>query len=447
MIIDHIGDFINSRRYSSITTSNPDPIQYPDYYKAIRHEVILNEGDMLYIPFGWFHHVFSEDVNSNTKVNLAINFWKHTTKDEYSVSIKDYSEKNIKKYNCVISNDEYLDYNESNFPFITSHSCNKFSFSNFYESMSNIPLYYQTSKTTIFESDLVSKEISNDDDTYILDEFLQTNNSKSESESKYIAQNNIMKYKDFDWIKSITPPFFDNFDEINLWMNKGHISSTNHYDSYDNILCQLQGTKRIFLFPPSERYNLYLHNRFNLQFILNTYKKLNELNKSVNRTQDIYIKTYDSSIEPSICKLIINSNKNFTQVIDISPELDNVFFKLLNKSILSYINYIIDTQNKIPLIQDCVDSGYFIHCLNSINDSQKYPYQLDNTILKYMWFLNDSTPVYINGIEIEAKAGRLLIYPAHFTYIEKEIDTVKNKWICYGYFYHPRRDSNPQSHD
>ena len=71
MIIDHIGDFINSRRYSSITTSNPDPIQYPNYYQAIRHEVVLNEGDMLYIPFGWFHHVFSEDVNSNTKVNLS----------------------------------------------------------------------------------------------------------------------------------------------------------------------------------------------------------------------------------------------------------------------------------------------------------------------------------------------------------------------------------------
>ena len=328
MIIDHIGDFINSRRYSSVTTSNPDPIQYPDYYKAIRYEVVLNEGDMLYIPFGWFHHVFSENVNSNTNINLAVNFWKHTTKDEYIVSIKDYFKTKIKKYKYV-SNEEYLAYNESNFPFITSYSSEKFSFLNFYESMSNIPLYYETSKTTIFESDIVSKEKSNDG-TYILDDFLQK--KYSESQSEYIAQNNITKYKDFDWIKSITPSFFYNFDETNLWMNKGHVSSTNHYDSFDNILCQLQGTKRIFLFPPSERYKLYLHNPFNLQFILNTYQKMNqinEINKSIEQKKDIYIKTYDYSIEPSICRLIINANKNCTQVINISPELDNIFFKLL----------------------------------------------------------------------------------------------------------------------
>jgi hypothetical protein len=44
---------------------------------------------------------------------------------------------------------------------------------------------------------------------------------------------------------------------INLWVGGAGTKSALHYDSMDNLLVQVQGRKRVMLFPPGEAENLY----------------------------------------------------------------------------------------------------------------------------------------------------------------------------------------------
>ncbi|MBF2084925.1 cupin-like domain-containing protein [Thermoleptolyngbya sp. C42_A2020_037] len=50
---------------------------------------------------------------------------------------------------------------------------------------------------------------------------------------------------------------------INLWVGPGGHTSCLHYDPMDGTLMQLQGEKRVILFPPSQLYNLYPFSLFN----------------------------------------------------------------------------------------------------------------------------------------------------------------------------------------
>ena len=65
--------FEGGHRYSYITTEFPDRKQFPKFYEAKRIEIILEPGDMLYLPAGWYHWVFSEDPDPDTGLNVALN--------------------------------------------------------------------------------------------------------------------------------------------------------------------------------------------------------------------------------------------------------------------------------------------------------------------------------------------------------------------------------------
>ncbi|CAM9512172.1 unnamed protein product [Ectocarpus sp. 12 AP-2014] len=43
----------------------------------------------------------------------------------------------------------------------------------------------------------------------------------------------------------------------NLWVGKGGTTAVLHYDDYENLLCQVRGTKELMLFPPKDLENLY----------------------------------------------------------------------------------------------------------------------------------------------------------------------------------------------
>lgn len=47
----------------------PDTKKYPDFKKAIQYEFRINEGDMLYLPSLWYHHV------RQSHKCIAVNFW------------------------------------------------------------------------------------------------------------------------------------------------------------------------------------------------------------------------------------------------------------------------------------------------------------------------------------------------------------------------------------
>lgn len=429
MSIDHIYDFYHGRRYSSILTPKPDPNIYPNYYKAKRLEIILHEGEQLFIPMGWFHHVFSESVHPTSGINLALNFWKKTNHTEYDLSLKEVLNPTLPYYDTV-SLDCYETHEKQNTPFLTKSS-NIVDVSTFLDRYKDLKVFYKTSKTPHFPSNNMIKDV------YIqhectLNEFVMFKHDISNF--YYLQQCDISSTE-------YTPSFFKNVFETNIWLNFGQVNTMNHYDGYENILYQIHGTRRIYLFPPCERFNLYLYNPFDLQFIIKTYNQLKHQSKQ-NTVKDTYIQWFDYSLPIELCEKIISYQKSNVQLHDLDPSLDQYVFTRINAYIYSYI-HLITTQFKRIDISQCEDTGYFVQEINEkINEISPK----NQSILKYKWFLNDSTPTYVNGVQVDAKQGRLLIYPSHFTYHEYEEEHVKNKWICYGYIY-PRRDSNPQSYD
>lgn len=43
-----------------------------------------------------------------------------------------------------------------------------------------------------------------------------------------------------------------------LRLNASPLQLWNHYDTFDNVLCQIVGNKRVVMFPPSQYNNLYM---------------------------------------------------------------------------------------------------------------------------------------------------------------------------------------------
>lgn len=52
-----------SARHSALDWSNPDLKQFPEFSKAMANEVVLQAGDVLYLPTYWFHFIVSLGLN------------------------------------------------------------------------------------------------------------------------------------------------------------------------------------------------------------------------------------------------------------------------------------------------------------------------------------------------------------------------------------------------
>jgi ribosomal protein L16 Arg81 hydroxylase len=69
--------------YSLVDPRNPDYEKFPLFKKAKSLEVTLNPGEILYLPFQWFHF-----VKSNSGKNLAVNYWYYGDSEVLEHSVK-----------------------------------------------------------------------------------------------------------------------------------------------------------------------------------------------------------------------------------------------------------------------------------------------------------------------------------------------------------------------
>mmetsp|Transcript_1111 Transcript_1111/g.1411 ORF Transcript_1111/g.1411 Transcript_1111/m.1411 type:complete len:161 (-) Transcript_1111:148-630(-) len=62
-----------SARHSAVDWSAPDLESFPNFHQAITNEVVLQAGDVLYLPTNWFHYIISLDLNfqCNTRSGLT----------------------------------------------------------------------------------------------------------------------------------------------------------------------------------------------------------------------------------------------------------------------------------------------------------------------------------------------------------------------------------------
>jgi len=62
-----------SSRHSAVDWSNPDWEKFPQFRDAEVNEVVLQAGDVLYLPTYWFHYIISLDLNfqCNTRSGVS----------------------------------------------------------------------------------------------------------------------------------------------------------------------------------------------------------------------------------------------------------------------------------------------------------------------------------------------------------------------------------------
>lgn len=246
-------DFLNKRMYSMLRTDAPDREQFHMFYKAKKIEVVLKPGNFLFIPKGWFHMVFSETDES--MMNIAVGFWSHTG----------FSEDLQGDFVSDISRIDHIDHEihmgmvQRSEPYTGPHAIHQ---SDPFFTIANLSKYLDNQKVMTSPTRLIPTNAIKSYDYEIknmtLDEYIRINGKNSYFMVDDIKELNAFKPK---WLKSC--------DECvsHLWVNMGGVNTLLHYDGYDNVLCQVQGTKRIVLFAPSDREYLYLYNPFSSKTI------------------------------------------------------------------------------------------------------------------------------------------------------------------------------------
>ena len=80
LVYNHVGV------YSQVDCEAPDYDQFPLFRKVTRLEVVLEPGELLFIPVGWWHHVRSLDVS------MSVSFTNFLTHNSYAWHTPGYRE-------------------------------------------------------------------------------------------------------------------------------------------------------------------------------------------------------------------------------------------------------------------------------------------------------------------------------------------------------------------
>lgn len=218
--------FMKEYKYSKIAEKVPDRDKYPLYYQASAHEYTIEEGEMIFIPAGWFHVVYSEDVNSESQINFALNYWYDPVNNW-----KDGDP------SCLL-------------PYKKKHSIPKLDLHTIFGN--DTVRVMKSELDGLFPSDRVYHKFPPGKcsiEFMKYDEFYTSKNPKY-----YIIQEQSNKFADY------MPPYETPSKIMAAWINFGNARCLIHYDEYDNWLCQIDGKKRLILFPPEDRDLLYMFN-------------------------------------------------------------------------------------------------------------------------------------------------------------------------------------------
>jgi hypothetical protein len=131
---------------------------------------------------------------------------------------------------------------------------------------------------------------------------------------------------------------------------------------------------------------------------------------------------------------------------------DNLIYKSLHQALREYLDHIRSLSSAFdPFSQystkSAEDTGYNIQRYDTGDSPGYYNWHGDHyfgpdglRILTFLWYLNDvdegGETEFIDGIKVQPKAGRLVIFPAAWTYIHRGLVPISNpKWIATGWLY------------
>lgn len=208
--------FFHERRYSQVTEEFPCKIRFPLFYKARKQVLVIEPGQKLYIPFGWFHMVFSE----GDELNFALNYFIKggSLKEEGGPS--------------------------SETPCIETSELGDVDPMTIFEKGEMIRVI--RAENGVFPSNYLKERFKNDYEikNKTIEDFF-----RDKDRSEYIIQS-----------KTVLPG-------ATCWINWGNVRTHLHYDTANNWLHQIRGRKRVILFPPDDRDLLYMWNHYPINLI------------------------------------------------------------------------------------------------------------------------------------------------------------------------------------
>lgn len=215
--------FFHSRinvKYDYDNPPNVSFLKYPLYYLTKPLVFELFPGDCLYIPYGWWHWVFSKGEN------MAMNQWFNSN----NKIKKPYKFKNI-NYDPTLWDRELLKEKltndgyggGSNFP----NLCSFVKPNRVYPVENDVYQTYSNFKAFLDYGEDIKPYLG-----FLLEDFMP-----EEYKNQLVDKDNIEKY--------------------NFWYYSNGANSGLHFDNYENYLCQMKGSKKVYLFPPSSSWCLY----------------------------------------------------------------------------------------------------------------------------------------------------------------------------------------------
>jgi hypothetical protein len=249
--------------FSKISKLPEEIKKYPNIVKAKSYKIILNKGDSIFIPAGWWHYIISHDRN------IAINNWyipyhKNVLDEEWRKTNNFKLDRIESIDNSLINKDIFNQYVKKSTPLVIKNIANDWPcisnwMTNEYliEKISDTKVqYYKFDKTSFWNK----AWRRTNKDQILTDSFdklinLIVNNTNN---YYYLARNyDIAKilnndYKNIDFAVDLEHAL------ANVWINYGSINCPLHYDMFDNILTQIDGKKEIYLFAPFDDQYLYV---------------------------------------------------------------------------------------------------------------------------------------------------------------------------------------------
>lgn len=223
--------FFNERRYSQVMEEFPCKIRFPLFYQARKQVFTINPGQKLYIPFGWFHLVYSE----GDEMNFALNYFipNGSVDAEGAPSTEE--------------------------PRVEPSELGDINPLTIFKKGEKIRILH--TKSGVFPTDYLKERFKND----------------YELKDKTIQE--FMDDKDHgDYIMQ----WKTNIKGATAWLNWGNVRTHLHYDTASNWLHQIKGRKRAILFPPDDRDLLYMWNSYPIKLV---YQLAQDYNVTLRRNE------------------------------------------------------------------------------------------------------------------------------------------------------------------
>lgn len=137
--------------------------------------------------------------------------------------------------------------------------------------------------------------------------------------------------------------------------------------------------------------------------------------------------------------------------LDDWKQEDTVFFEMLGKHIPTYQKHLDKIMPGIPIFgtPDVKDSGYQVQ---KTVPGEEYVWHQDSCVkdgyarsLTYIWYLNDvlegGQTEFYDGTLVAPKRGRMVLFPATWTFMHRGRPPESDKYIVTGWLSHKQRTS------